>query len=441
MSEKQFDIEEEGVFEDYDGSEEAEVQGSEYEESEFVLQYHPYFEPLYDDTNPFYYARHHIYYGGRAGRKSWEIARGLLLRAAKSTLRIVCAREFQNSIADSVHALLKDQMKIIGIEDEFDVQKTVIYHKVTGTQFIFKGIAGSSAQSLKSLEGCDICWVEEAQVVSEESWRILTPTIRKPESQIIISFNPDLIDDPTSQRFLVNTPPDSYKVLITYLDNPDCSEVTRADAEWCRITDIDAYNNIWLGQFRKASDAQILKDKWQIMAFEPGEDWSGPYYGLDFGFSTDPVAVVECWVYKACLFIRREVVSIKVELDDLPDFIKKMPGIRGHKIIADNSRPETISHLNRHGLRVSPSLKWDGSLEDGIQKLRSFLKIYIHPDCKETASEAKFYSYKVDRLTGEVLPVVVDKYNHCIDAIRYAIEKIIISKLMRYSQWTRNKDE
>lgn len=413
------------------------VEESEYDESQFILNYHPYFEPLYDVENPFYYARHMIFYGGRAGRKSWEIARGLLLRASRTKIRIVCAREYQNSIADSVHALLKDQMKLMGIDDEFDVQKATIFHRETGSQFIFKGIAGASAQSLKSLEGADACWVEEAQVVSEESWKILTPTIRKPGSQIIISLNPDLADDPTSVRFLENTPPDSYKVHINYLDNEDCSEETRAEAEWCKLTDPDAYDNVWLGHYRRASDAQVLKNKWEIKTFEPKPDWDGPYYGLDFGFSTDPLALVECWAGEGNLYIRREAVSIKVELDQIADFLSQIPNIRRQLIRADSSRPEVISMLNRSGFTVIPAEKWDGCIEDGIMKMRSFLKIIIHPDCKETISEAKFYSYKVDRLTGAILPAIVDKYNHCIDAIRYAIEKIIISKFLNYSKWVR----
>lgn len=420
---------EEVGFEEYSGPKE--------KNTEFVLNYHEYFDPLYNDENPESKCRYFIYYGGRAGRKSWEIARALLVKATTKKLRIVCVREYQNSIADSVHTLLKDQMELLGIDDQFEVLKNTIYHKQTGTQFVYKGLANSNAQSMKSLEGADICWVEEAQVMSETSWSILIPTIRKRGSQIVMSLNPELAEDPTSQRFIINTPPNSYKKQITYLDNVDCSEEILQEAEWCKMTDYDAYNHVWLGNFRKHSDSQVLKDKWDVKPFEVGTDWLGPYYGCDFGFSTDPMAVVECWINGMDLYIRQESVRIGVEIDDMEEHLNKLKGIKRFQITADNARPELISHLQKKGYRVVPSKKWSGSVEDGISKLRSFGKIYIHPDCKQTAFEAKYYSYKVDKLTDAVLPTLVDKNNHCIDAIRYAIQDVIISRLLNYNKWVR----
>jgi phage terminase large subunit len=409
--------------------------------SEFVLNYHEYFDPLYNEDNPESKKRHFVFHGGRAGRKSWEIARALLIKATTGMKRIVCVREYQNSIADSVHALLKDQMELLGIADQFDVQKSTIYHKQTGSQFIYKGLANSNAQSMKSLEGADICWVEEAQVMSENSWSILIPTIRKRGSQIVISLNPELAEDPTSVRFLINTPPNTYIKKITYLDNVDLSQEMIDEAEWCRLTDPDAYKHIWLGDFRRHSDTQVLNDKWTVKPFEVGEDWIGPYYGCDFGFSTDPMAVLECWINGMDLYVRRESVRVGVEIEDMIDHIEKLTPsgqvslVKRNMMTADNARPELISYLQKKGYRVKPTKKWKGSVEDGILKLRSFRQIYVHPDCKNTEFECKYYSYKVDRLTDAVLPDLVDKNNHCIDALRYALEDVIISRLLNYNKW------
>ena len=421
-------------FDDLDG--EQYYQDEEVSESQFVLEYHPKFAPLYDPINEFYKSDFQIYYGGRAGRKSWEIARGLLIRSSQETLRIVCAREFQNSISDSVMKLLEDQIELMGMGKEFVVLKTTIYHKYTKSQFIFKGLAKANIQGLKSLEGADLCWVEEAQVVSENSWSILTPTIRKPGSQIIISLNPELLEDPTSQRYLINTPPGSYKCHITYLENKDCSEKTIRDAEWCKITDLDAYKHVWLGEFRKASDAQILKGKWIVEPFVVDHTWYGPYIGIDFGFSVDPMAVVECWVSNRKLYVRRESVRVGVQVEQMKRHIDMIPKIGNRLIRCDSARPELINYLKfQDKFNVVESKKWKGFIEDGIDFLRSFEQIVVHPDCKNTEFECKYYSYKIDRMTGLVTTDIVDKHNHCIDAIRYAIEPIITKKFMNYGEW------
>ena len=129
----------------------------------------------------------------------------------------------------------------------------------------------------------------------------------------------------------------------------------------------------------------------------------------------------------------------EANLNDMIEILvwNKIKGIKRFQITADNARPELISHLQKKGYRIVPSKKWSGSVEDGISKLRSFGKIYIHPDCKQTAFEAKYYSYKVDKLTDAVLPTLIDKNNHCIDAIRYAIQDVIISRLLNYNKWVR----
>jgi len=159
------------------------------------------FEPLFDPENQNYNCRYKIFYGGRGGRKSWEVARACLIEAVKNKTLVVCTREFQNSISDSVLRLLANQIEMLGLGYFFEVQKTTIIGK-NGSEFIFKGLNGLTVDSIKSLEGADICWVEEGHSVSDHSWRVLIPTIRKPNSKIYVTFNPDLPTDPVYQRFV-----------------------------------------------------------------------------------------------------------------------------------------------------------------------------------------------------------------------------------------------
>lgn len=191
--------------------------------------------------------RYKVYHGGRGGAKSWNYARALLYLGLQKRLRILCTREIQNTIADSVHRILVEQAEMIGLEDFYGHNDTSIWGR-NGTEFLFRGLK-HNPDGLKSFEGADICWVEEAQSVSEESWDKLIPTIRKPGSEIWVSFNPDFPDDPTWKRFLVNPPPDCLVVEVSYMDNPELPEPLRMEAEHCRLTDPIKYQHIWLGGF------------------------------------------------------------------------------------------------------------------------------------------------------------------------------------------------
>jgi phage terminase large subunit len=148
---------------------------------------------------------------------------------------------------------------------------------------------------------------------------------------------------------------------------------------------------------------------------------------MDFGFAKDPTTAIELWIQGDRLYVRREAHRVGLELDATADFMRqRIPGIEQYAMRADSARPESISYLSRHGLpRIEGVKKWPGSVQDGIQFLRSFTEIIIHPDCPKTIEETTLYSYKVDRDTGDVLPVIVDAFNHCIDAIRYAITPLI----------------
>lgn len=369
-------------------------------------------------------ARYKVMYGGRGGGKSWSIARVLVLLATMSKLRILCAREFQNSIADSVHRLLSDQIYSLGLIGKFEITKTSIRAE-NGSEFLFKGLRHNAAE-IKSTEGIDVCWVEEAQRVSADSWELLLPTIRKESSEIWISFNPYGAEDPTYKRFVQSPPPNSWVRRINYDENPHFPDVLRQEMEHSRATDPDGYAHIWLGEPNAVSDAQVLRGRYRIEPFEPQAGWGGPYFGADWGFSVDPTALVRCWVNGRTLYIEHEAWGVGVDIDQTPALFDSVPGAREHVIRADCARPETISHMQRHGYpRVTACDKWAGSVEDGTEHLRSYEQIIIHPRCKHVADEARLWSYKTDRLTGDVLPVLLDKNDHTMDALRYALNPLI----------------
>jgi len=382
-------------------------------------------------------ARYKVFYGGRGGAKSWSIARALVKLAAEKPLRILCTREFQSSISDSVHRLIADQVNSAGLSEFFTVTQTSIT-STAGAQFIFKGLR-RSIQEIKSTEGIDICWIEEAQSISNSSWEILIPTIRKEGSEIWISFNPEQETDPTYQRFVVNTPPDSIKEKVGWEDNPHLPATLEAERKYMLEVDPEAYEHVWGGNCRTISDAIVFRGRFEIDDFGEPAPGTRLYYGADWGFSQDPTALVRCWIDGDCLKIDQEAYGINTELDTLPELFDTVPGAREWPISADNSRPETISHVKRKGFNISGAPKWPGSVEDGIAVLKGFRKIIIHERCKRTAEEFRLYSYKTDRLTNDILPIIISKHDHCIDAIRYSLSGFI--KANNIFDDCGNKDE
>lgn len=214
------------------------------------LELPPKFVPFLD---PYRYKFAH---GGRGSAKSWSVANILVNVAARTPKRIVCAREFQNSIDESVHKLLSNRIKYYNLP--FQIDKTRIYNSI-GSEFIFKGLYKGDASTIKSLEDADICWVEEAQKVSKASWDNLIPTIRKEGSEIWGTLNPDLEDDPTYQRFILNPPPDSYVVQVNYNDNPWFPDVL--ERERLHMSDIDpvSYMNVWEGRPRSFAEGAFFR--------------------------------------------------------------------------------------------------------------------------------------------------------------------------------------
>ncbi len=373
--------------------------------------------------------RYKVFKGGRGSAKSWSVARALLAIAAGGKKRILCAREIQKSIQDSSYKLLSDQIELLGLTSQFDVLKTEIRGK-NGSEFLFRGLGNLTAESIKSFEGVGIVWVEEAHTVSARSWELLIPTIRKPGSEIWITYNPDEETDPVDVQFVQRRPPDCVVTEINWNDNPWFPDVLKAEKDYLYSVDPDTATHVWGGGYRKVSDAQLLRGRWKVQEFTPGPAWDGPYHGIDFGFAQDMGTMVKLWIWQGDLYIEYEAAGLEVDTDDLPTLWDEIPGAREYLARADNARPETISAVRRHGYnRVIACKKWKGCEEDGIAHLRSYKNIIIHPRCKLAIEEAKNWSWKKDRLTGDILRQTTGKFDNTWAACRYALEPIILHGL------------
>jgi phage terminase large subunit len=309
----------------------------------------------------------------------------------------------------------------MGLNGFYEITKNAIVG-ANGTEFLFKGIKFNT-EEIKSTEGVDICWVEEAEKVSAESWDILIPTIRKDNSEIIIVFNPDSEDSPTYQRFVLHPPKGAFVKKINYTDNPYFPDVLRQEMEWCKERDYEAYLHIWEGECKKHSNALIFAGRFKVEDFDTPLD-ARFYQGADWGFAKDPTTLIRCFMQDRTIYVDREAWGVGVDLDETPALFDTIDTARKWPIKADNARPETISFMKRRGFHISGAKKWAGSIEDGIEFLKAY-DIVIHPRCRHTIDEFNNYSYKVDKQTGDVLPVIVDAWNHCIDALRYSLDGVI----------------
>lgn len=367
-------------------------------------------------------------HGGRGSGKSFNAAKMAAIWGYAEPLRILATREFQASIKESFHAELKAAIASEPwLEAHYDVGVDYLRGR-NGTEFIFRGLR-HGVNTIKSLAKIDLTIVEEAEDVPEASWLALEATVfRQPKSELWPIWNPRLDGSPVDMRFRKNPPDRSVIAEINWQDNPffppGMNELRRREQE--RL-DPNTYAHVWDGAYLTNSDRQVFGGKWEVREFEPSSTWQGPYQGGDFGFSQDPTAAVRAYISEDTLYVSHEAGKAQLELDDTPAFIaKRIPDFDTFVTRWDNARPESISHLKRHGLpRSEPVEKWRGSVEDGIAYLRSFKRIVVHPRCVETAKELRLYSHKVDRLSGDILPDVVDAWNHYLDALRYALGPMV----------------
>lgn len=366
------------------------------------------------------YSRYKGAHGGRGSGKSHFFAEMLIEQCLLEKTDAVCVREIQKSLSQSVKKLLESKIEALGVGGQFEVQESQIKCPHGGV-IIFQGMQNHTADSIKSLEGYDIAWVEEAQSLSQRSLDLLRPTIRKDGSELWFSWNPNEESDPVDVLLRGdNPPPDAVVIEVNYHDNPWFPDVLRAEMEYDRKRDPDKYRHVWMGEYQSSSEARVFKN-WMV------EEFMAPRgatfrLGADWGFAVDPSVLIRCHIEGRTLWVDHEAYMVGCEIDMLPELFDRVPDSRKWFITADSARPETISYMRKHGYpKINAAIKGAKSIEDGIEFLKSF-DIIVHPRCVNTIDELTHYSYKVDDLTGKVLPVLEDRKNHVIDALRYACE-------------------
>jgi len=367
-------------------------------------------------------ARYKGAHGGRGSGKSHTFAEMLIeAHIMDQGSRSVCVREVQKSLAQSVKRLLELKIEQMNAGAYFEVQEAVIKSKKGDGLIIFQGMQNHTADSIKSLEGYDRAWVEEAQSLSQRSLDLLRPTIRKPGSELWFTWNPALATDPVDHLLRgEKPPPDAVVIEVNFDDNPWFPDVLRAEMEYDRGRDPDKYAHVWRGGYLQNSSSRVFRS-WRVEEFERPAG-TVHRFGADWGFATDPTVLVRCDLDERTLYVDHEAHMVGCEIDLIPGLFDKVPHSRKFPIRADSARPETISYLRRNGFpRIEAATKGTGSVEDGVEFLKTF-DIVVHPRCVHTIGELKSYAYKVDKLTQEVLPILEDKNNYVIDALRYACE-------------------
>lgn len=388
-------------------------------------------------------ARYRGAYGGRGSAKTRTFAkmtaiRGYMWAEAGYTGMILGAREYMNSLDESSMEEIKQAIASEPwLAAYYEVGEKYIR---TRNRRVWYGFAGlrHNLDSVKSKARILLTWIDEAEGVSDTAWRKLIPTVREEGSEIWVTWNPELEGSATDVRFRKNPPTNSKIVEMNYPDNPWFPAVLEQERldDRERLDD-QTYAWIWDGKYLENSDSQVLSGKYVVREFEAEPEWDGPYFGVDWGFSADPTAGVKLWIHDSRLYVEYEAGKVGLENDDIAEYlIKRLPRIEEHVVESDSARPETISHVKSPGRnreraclpKIRGVNKWPGSVEDGIAHLRSYKEIVIHPRCTEVLNECRKYSYKVDRRSGEVMPDIIDKNNHYIDAIRYALAPVIRSK-------------
>jgi phage terminase large subunit len=376
-------------------------------------------------------SRYKVAYGGRGGAKSWGIARALLIKGAKDPMRILCAREFQTSIKDSVHKLLCDQIEALGLLGFYEITQNSIRGK-NGTEFSFVGLRNNVA-NIKSYEGVDVVWVEEAQTTSRLSWNILIPTIRKQGSEIWISFNPELETDETYQRFVLKPPADCIQIKINWSDNPWFPDTLMLEKDALKERDLEAYNQVWEGLCRQSVDGAIFAKELQQAELD-GRLTKVPYDAtkpvhavFDLGWA-DSTAI---WFLQFVGMETRLIRYIEDSQKTISHYLATMqtfgyvydkvwlPHDAENKTLAAAGRSiDDIVRAAGYKTQILPRVP----ILDSINAART-----IFPSCyfdRDNAAEGidclRHYRYEVDPVTGQFSRTPLhDHYSHGADAFRY----------------------
>jgi len=367
-------------------------------------------------------------YGGRYSLKSHSVARVLLIRARESKIRVGCFREFQNSITESSHQLLSDLINYYGMTD-FKVTDKSIVNTVTGSDFLFKGLKHNE-QSIKSIEGIDIAWVEEAQTISKESIDILTPTVRKPGSQIIYTYNRLLEDDPVHKRLVIEGRPNTLIINVNYdiaLKYKMIPQVIIDEIEDDKLKRPSLYKHKWLGE-PSSLERKIYKN-WANIEEIPHEA-KLVRRGLDFGYTNDPTSVVSIYQYNGGYIIDEELYRKGMLNNQIADTINNLSE-PSTLVVGDSSEPKSIDEIKLHGVNIVGVNKVGG--QDSLGNKKSFKKFAIDFVQQQKISVTKrsvniwreylAYLFKEDR-EGKILNDPEDGNDHAMDAILYGFHSL-----------------
>jgi phage terminase large subunit len=390
--------------------------------------------------------------GGRGGAKSHFFGAQSVEEMFTQHTRLACVREIQNSIKDSVKQLIEDKIYTLQAVDVdtgkqwpiapwFKVTEREIVCRHTDSLAIFRGLQNHTAASIKSLEGFNRAWYEEAQTLTQRSLDLATPTFRDEGTQQRFSWNPEFATDPVDKMFreaLAADDPDFVCVTVNYEDNPWFPKGLRADMERDKLRDADKYNWIWRGGYRQNSEAQVLRN-WRIERFDAPPAGTKLLGGGDWGFSVDPTVGLICFVRGRTLYIWREIWALGCTIDRTPALFDRLDPewtperakdptwrslARRIPIVMDGAWPQSVKYMQDHGFgNLTSAVKGAGSVEEGVTFLQSY-DIVVHPDCIHAIDELKLYSYVVDKKTGLITTELEDKNNHTIDSARYAVEGV-----------------
>lgn len=375
--------------------------------------------------------------GGRGSTKSSFIAIEIILGIMKDPeANAMCLRKVGDTIRTSLLPTFLWAIGILGVHQYFKstVSPAEITYLPTGQKIIMKGLDDPlKLKSVKAQKGYfKYLWFEEAAEFNgmEEIRNVEQSVLRGGEDFVeFLSYNPPNDPDAWVNAECKVEHPDRFVHTSNYLQVP---------AEWLgskflekaarlKATEPLKYEHEYMGMSVGQTEQTVMNGKWKAAACVMADDWYGPYDGADWGFSTDPTVRVRCWISpdRRILYIEKEALGYHVELNDIGKLFDNLPNARNTKCYGDSSRPETISHVKAEGFDIEAAEKWPGSIEDGIAHLRSYDMVMINPECVHTINEMCLYSHKVDRLTKKILADIVDKHNHCIDAIRYALGPLI----------------
>lgn len=368
-------------------------------------------------------------YGGRGSLKSHTVARVLLIRAMQKPGRAGCFREFQNSIADSSHSLLKNLIEEYELPN-FKVTNDSIVNTATGYDFIFKGLR-NNVQSIKSIEGMTEAWVEEAQTITEKSIDVLTPTVRLPGSQIFYTYNRLKDKDPVHQRLVIEGRPNTLVINVNYdvaIKYGWMSDVLRLEMESDRDNRPEIYKHKWLGEPSNLK-GQIYANFKKIAEIPKEAKYMGA--GLDFGYTNDPTALIDVWKWNNAYILDEQLYAKGMRNSEIANYIKSIKHYSGELVIADSAEPKSIDDIKDEGIVISGATKGKDSINNGIQLLQG-LEIYYTERSHNIEEEVLNYQWRVDK-EDKSLNIPIDAYNHALDAVRYKISDIENFKPIAYS--------